>query len=135
MKANELKIGLRASMARKISAADIEAFAQVSGDNNPVHLNEEYAKGTSVGERIAHGMLAGSFVSAVLGNQLPGLGAIYLGQTFKFLKPVKIGDLVTAEVEVLSIDLEKNRAVLKTRCFNQKSEDVLVGEATILCPS
>ena len=95
---DELRVGQTAEITRVVGAADIEAFAAVSGDNNPVHLDEAYARGTPFGGRIAHGMLAAAYISAVLGTELPGPGAIYLSQSLRFRRPVKIGDPVTARV-------------------------------------
>lgn len=125
-------VGEHASVSKTISEADVVLFAGVTGDFNPVHLDAEFAKGTRFGARIAHGMLSAGLISAVLGMKLPGPGAIYLGQEIKFLKPVFIGDTVTARVEVLEFDAEKRRLTAKTECSNQKSEVVLTGTAKLL---
>ncbi|MGB0696421.1 MAG: MaoC family dehydratase [Rhodospirillaceae bacterium] len=130
----DLSVGDTASIAKTVSEADIYAFAGVSMDTNPVHLNEEYAAGTMFKTRIAHGMLSAGFISAVLGTKLPGPGAIYVGQTLKFKAPVKIGDTVTATVEVTELVPEKKFAVLKTTC-TVGGKPVITGEATLMIPS
>src|ERR1700712_2549770 len=107
----DLSLGQSAEMTREVGAADIDAFAAVSGDTNPVHLDAAYAAATPFGERIAHGMLAGAYISAVLGVKLPGPGAIYLSQSLRFRRPVKIGDQVTARVTVTALD-DRGRATL-----------------------
>jgi 3-hydroxybutyryl-CoA dehydratase len=122
-------IGARAEYVRTITEEHIVRFAEVSGDYNPVHLDEEYAARTPFGGRIAHGALSASFISAVLGNELPGPGAIYLSQTLKFLAPVRIGDTVTASVEVIALREEKRIITLRTDCTNQHGVLVLTGEA------
>lgn len=131
--AEELQIGQTASIAKTITEADILMFAAVSTDINPAHLNEEYAKGTMFGGRIAHGMLTAGLVSAVLGNELPGYGTIYLGQTLKFKAPVRPGDTVTATATVREINVAKNRVVLDTVC-TVGGKVVLEGEATMMPP-
>ncbi|HEX5263454.1 MAG TPA: MaoC family dehydratase [Phenylobacterium sp.] len=130
---DELSIGQSAETTHVVGAADIEAFAAVSGDVNPVHLDEAYAKATTFGGRIAHGMLSAAYISAVLGNQLPGPGAIYLSQSLRFRRPVKIGDAVTAKVTVKSLDAEKSHALFETACL-VNGKTVLDGEALILAP-
>ncbi|HEY3949927.1 MaoC family dehydratase [Phenylobacterium sp.] len=130
---DELSVGQSAETTRVVGAADIEAFAAVSGDVNPVHLDEAYAKTTTFGGRIAHGMLSAAYISAVLGNQLPGPGAIYLSQSLRFRRPVKVGDAVTARVTVKSLDAEKAHAVFETLCL-VNGRTVLDGEALILAP-
>lgn len=130
---DELSLGQTAEMTRVVGAADIAAFAQVSGDNNPVHLDEAYAKTTPFGERIAHGMLSGAYISAVIGTQLPGPGTIYLSQTMRFRRPVRIGDQVTARVTIKALDADKGRVTLETVCeVNGKA--VVDGEALIIAP-
>jgi 3-hydroxybutyryl-CoA dehydratase len=109
-------------------------FAEVSTDHNPVHLNEDYANETIFGGRIAHGMLTAGLISAVIGEQLPGHGTVYLGQTLKFLRPVRPGDQVTAQVEVIDIDLGRRQVRLNTYCLVD-GKKVLEGEATVLAPS
>ncbi len=126
-------IGARAEYVRTVTEADIVRFAEVSGDHNPVHLDEEYAAGTQFGGRIAHGSLSASFISAVLGNELPGPGAIYLSQTLKFLAPVRIGNTITASVEVIALREEKRIVILRTDCTNQHGVVVLTGEAVMKC--
>ena len=130
----DLEIGMIRSLQKKVTDHDIELFATVSTDHNPVHLDEDYAQDTIFGGRIAHGMLTAGLISAVIGEQLPGHGTVYLGQTLKFLAPVRPGDLVTAEVEVLDIDYAKRRVNLDTRCL-VGGKLVLTGEATVLAPS
>lgn len=127
-----LTIGQSASFTKKITENDINAFAEVSGDFNPIHVDEEAAKKSVFGRRIAHGMLSASFISAVLGMYLPGEGTIYLGQNLKFLKPVDVGDEITAKVTVAEIvNADKGIYKLSTQCFNQKDEMVIDGEATV----
>ena len=109
-----------------------QSFAQISGDYNPVHLDEEYAKGTMFGKRIAHGMLLGSYISGILGNDFPGEGTIYLKQDMKFMKPVYYGDTITISVTILEMDDARNRMTLETNCYNQESELVLAGTALVM---
>ena len=130
---DELSVGQSAERTHTVGAADIEAFAAVSGDHNPVHMDEAFAKTTAFGGRIAHGMLSAAYISAVLGNDLPGPGAIYLSQTLNFRRPVKIGDVVTARVTVAAIDAEKARVTLTTVC-EVAGKAVVQGEAVILVP-
>jgi 3-hydroxybutyryl-CoA dehydratase len=127
-----ISIGETASLSKTISEADIVLFAGVTGDFNPLHLDAEYAKTTRFGERIAHGLLTAGLISAVLGTRLPGPGAIYLGQTLNFRKPVKIGDTITATAKVSSFDPEKRIVKLETNCYNQDGVLVLGGEAVLL---
>ena len=131
--AQDLTIGMSASTSKTITDADIVLFSGISMDTNPAHLDEEYAKKTQFGGRIAHGMLSAGLISAVLGNKLPGPGTIYLGQTLKFRAPVRAGDTVTATVTVKEINLEKNRAVLETVC-KVGDTGVIEGEATTMPP-
>jgi 3-hydroxybutyryl-CoA dehydratase len=130
----DMKPGLAASFAKTVTDADIVLFAGVSGDTNPVHIDETFAAQTPFKTRIAHGMLSAGFISAVLGTKLPGPGAIYMGQTLRFKAPVKIGDTVTATCTVTEVIAEKRRVVLSTVC---KVGDTVVieGEATIMVPS
>src|SRR6185369_15733256 len=127
---DELSVGQTAEMSRVVGAADIEAFAEVSGDHNPVHLDEAYAKTTTFGERIAHGMLSAAYISAVLGNKLPGPGAIYLTQSLRFRRPVKVGDLVVARVTVRELDERRAYVTLETVC-EVGGKAVVEGEATV----
>lgn len=130
---DELSVGQSAETSRVVGAADIEAFAEVSGDHNPVHLDDAYAKTTPFGERIAHGMLSGAYISALLGTRLPGPGAIYLSQSLRFRRPVKIGDLVQSRVTVKSLDADRGHVTLTTVCeVNGKA--VVEGEALVIAP-
>lgn len=122
------------SVSKSISDRDIELFAEVSTDHNPVHLDEDYAQGTIFSGRVAHGMLTASLISAVIGEQLPGHGSVYLGQSLKFLAPVRPGDRVEATVRVLEIDHAKRRVTLDCDC-RVGDRKVLAGEATVLAPS
>ncbi len=130
----DLQPGMSASIAKTITEADIVLFSGVSTDTNAVHLNEEFAKTTPFGGRIAHGMLSASLISAVLGNRLPGPGTIYLGQTLKFKAPVRPGDTVTATATVKEVIVEKKRAIIETVC-TVNGKVVIEGEATMLCTS
>ena len=130
----DLKVGMSASFAKTVTEADVVLFAGVSGDVNPAHLNEEYAKGTMFGGRIAHGMLSAGLISAALANKLPGPGTIYLGQTLKFKAPVRPGDTVTATVTVREVIVDKKRVILDTVC-TVGGKVVLEGEATMMCTS
>ena len=124
-------LGARAKRTRTITEEDIVRFADVSGDHNPLHLDAAYAAQTLFGERVAHGFLTASLISAVIGNDLPGPGTIYLGQTLKFLAAVHIGDTVTVSVEVIAVREEKQLLTLRTDCINQHGTPVLTGEATV----
>lgn len=128
----EFKQGDSASITRVIGDAEVKAYAEITGDTNPVHLHEEYAQNSRFGRRIAHGMLSAGLISAVLANELPGPGAIYLGQTLRFTAPVFLGDAVTATVSVVSYDPETRRMTLSTVCTNQNGEEVIRGEARVL---
>lgn len=130
---DEIKVGQQAVFAKTVTEADIVAYAGVSGDMNPVHVNEEFARTTMFKTRIAHGMLSAGFISAVLGTKLPGPGCIYLSQSLKFMAPVKIGDTVTARATVSEIVPEKKRVVLKTECLVE-GKVVLDGEAVVMVP-
>ena len=130
----DLTVGLTAKFSKTITEADIVLFAAVTGDTNPMHLDAEYAATSIFKERIAHGMLAAGLITKVLGTQLPGPGTIYMSQTLKFRAPVKIGETVTAIVEVAALHPEKHRATLKTVCL-VKGEPVLEGEAFVSVPS
>ena len=113
----------------------IERFALATGDDNPIHMNEEYARGTIFKARVAHGMLSAGILSGVLGTRFPGVGTVYLSQTLKFLKPVFIGDEITLRLRVLELFEEKNRVRLETVCTNQKGETILTGEALVMPPA
>ena len=125
-------VGDSAEITKTIEQSDIDAFAAVTGDHNPVHVDEEFAKTTRFGRRIAHGMLTASMISSVLANKLPGEGSVYLGQTLKFVAPVFPGDEVTARVTVKEIREDKPILKLETICVNQRDEIVIRGEATVL---
>jgi 3-hydroxybutyryl-CoA dehydratase len=131
---DELNVGQTASFAKTISESDVYLFAGITGDFNPAHVNEAYAKNTAFKTRIAHGMLSAGLISNVLGNQLPGPGTIYMQQQLNFRAPVAIGDTVTATVEVIEILREIKRVRLKTVCTNQDGVVVLDGEALISPP-
>jgi 3-hydroxybutyryl-CoA dehydratase len=130
----DIEIGMVRSLTKDVTDRDIALFAEVSTDHNPVHLDEDYAQQTIFGGRIAHGMLTAGLVSAVIGEQLPGHGTVYLGQSLKFLGPVRPGDRVTAEVEVTAIDHARRRVTMDTRCL-VGGKKVLAGEALVLAPS
>jgi 3-hydroxybutyryl-CoA dehydratase len=130
----DMEIGLTRHLRKQITDRDIELFAEVSTDRNPVHLDEAYAQDTIFAGRIAHGMLTAGLISAVIGEQLPGHGTIYMGQSLKFLAPVRPGDIVTAQVTVRDIDYAKRRVTLDCRCLVGDTT-VLKGEALVLAPS
>lgn len=125
-------VGDSAEITKTIEQTDIDAFAGVTGDHNPVHVDEEFAKTTRFGRRIAHGMLTASLISSVLANKLPGEGSVYLGQTLQFVAPVFPGDEITARVTVKEIREDKPILKLDTICINQRDEIVIRGEATVL---
>jgi 3-hydroxybutyryl-CoA dehydratase len=131
---DQIQIGDKACFEKTVSEADVYMYAGITGDINPAHINAQAAEKGIFKERIAHGMLTAGFVSAVLGVQLPGPGTIYLGQELKFMKPVKFGDTIKAEVEVIERNTEKNRLKLRTSCYNQHNELVLDGVAKVLPP-
>ncbi len=130
----DLSVGMTRELTKEITDRDIELFAEVSTDRNPVHLDDAYAMDTIFGGRIAHGMLTAGLISAVIGEQLPGHGAVYLGQSLKFLAPVRPGDLVRAIVKVTAIDHSKRRVTLETWC-EVDGKRVVTGDATVLAPS
>ena len=131
----KFKAGDSAETTRTIEQADVDAFASVTGDHNPVHVDETFAKETRFGRRIAHGMLTASLISSVLANKLPGEGSVYLGQTLQFVAPVFPGDEITARVIVKEVREDKPIVKLETICVNQRGETVIRGEATILVPT
>lgn len=128
---SDLKIGQRALIQKTFTVADVTAFAGVSLDVNPVHMSEGYAKSSLFGKRVVHGMLTASLISAVLGNQLPGPGTIYLGQELKFMAPVYLGDDITAQVEIVELREDKKIVRLNTTCVNQDGTTVITGMATV----
>jgi 3-hydroxybutyryl-CoA dehydratase len=130
-----IEIGATCSRIRTITAESIDLFAQASGDTNPVHLDEAYAAKTQFGRRIAHGMLTASLISAVLGNDFPGPGSIYLKQEVRFRAPVFVGDTITATVEVTAYRPDKRITTLSTTCTNQHGETVMDGEAVVIAPA
>lgn len=130
---DELSVGQSAEITRVVGVGDIEAFAEVSGDTNPVHLDDVYAKATPFGGRIAHGMLSAAYISAVLGTRLPGPGAIYLSQTMRFRRPVKVGDPVTARATVKTLDDKRGHVTLETVC-EVNGKTVVDGEAVVMVP-
>ncbi|MCL2657383.1 MAG: MaoC family dehydratase [Betaproteobacteria bacterium] len=129
----ELQLGQKAEITRQIDERDLQLFAAVSGDRNPVHLDADYAASTQFKGRIAHGMFSGALISAVAAMHLPGPGTIYLGQNLRFMRPVKLGDTLRVELEVIE-KLPKNRVRLATRIFNQDDKLVVDGEAEVMAP-
>ena len=131
---DQLKVGDQASFRKTISESDVYLYAGITGDLNPAHVDQVYAEGTMFKTRIAHGMLTAGLISTVMGTILPGPGSIYLKQDLAFLAPVRIGDTITAQVEVLELFPEKNRARFATTCQNQDGKTVLEGSATVMPP-
>jgi len=131
---DQIEPGMTAIYARTVTEADIVGFAAVSGDDNPVHLNQDYAEGTIFKGRIAHGMLSVGYISAVIGTRLPGPGCIYLNQSLRFKAPVAIGDTVTARVTVTTVDQAHNRVKLTTVC-TVGDKVVIDGEAEVMAPA
>ncbi|MFJ8259547.1 MaoC family dehydratase [Peribacillus asahii] len=129
---NDIQVGDVESFIKTITDSDISQFAGLTGDINPIHLDEEFAKETPFKERIAHGLLTGSFISTVIGTKLPGVNSIYLSQNFKFTAPVKIGDTIKATVEVVEKRDDKKIIKLKTQVLNQHEEMVVDGEAVVM---
>jgi 3-hydroxybutyryl-CoA dehydratase len=131
---DELSLGQKASFTKQVTEQDVVLFAAVSGDVNPVHLDEAFAAKTMFGGRIAHGMLSGAVISAALAMEMPGPGVIYLGQTLRFTRPVRIGDEVTAQLEVT--EKREGKGIVKLACevVNQDGKVVVSGEATVLAP-
>jgi 3-hydroxybutyryl-CoA dehydratase len=131
---DELKIGDSAQISKMITEEMIDDFARATGDFNPVHLDHAYAEKTMFKGRIAHGLLSTCLLSSILGNILPGYGTIYLSQEVKFIAPVRIGDTITARVEVIELIPEKNRAQFRTTCLNQDGKIVVDGIAWAMPP-
>ena len=134
MRFEELQVGQSAEWAKTLTEADVVLYAGITGDFNPVHVNAVEAERSRFGGRIAHGMLSAGFVSAAIAMRLPGPGAIYLGQTLRFTAPVRVGDTVTARVQVAELFPSKRRLRLTTVCRNQRGEVVIDGEATVMLP-
>jgi 3-hydroxybutyryl-CoA dehydratase len=130
----DLVMGMSEALMRTVMADDVVGFAKLSGDNNPVHLSDHFAARTPFRERIAHGLYTASLISAVLGTRLPGPGAVYISQSLNFRAPVRIGDVVTARVEVSALETAKNRARLACECVVD-AKTVLDGEAIVMVPS
>ena len=128
-------VGQQAQLERTLTAHDVMVFADVTGDHNPVHVDAAAAAASPFGGQIVHGMLTASLISAVLGTQLPGPGAIYVSQSLRFLRPVRLGDTVVARVEIRAIDPVKRRLTLVTTVLNQAGKAVLDGEATVALPT
>ncbi|HAG11269.1 MAG TPA: enoyl-CoA hydratase [Desulfotomaculum sp.] len=129
---DEIRVGDKASTTKTFTEQDVCRFAEISGDYNPVHVDDSFAKNTRFKQRIVHGMLVASLLSNVAGTQLPGTGTIYLAQTLNFKAPVFLGDTISAEVEVIEKLVEKSRLKLKTICCNQMGTVVIEGEALVL---
>ena len=133
LRLEDLSLGQTTEISHTVTDADIRAFAEVSGDNNPVHLDEAYAAATPFKTRIAHGMLSAGYISAVLGTRLPGPGAIYISQTMNFKRPVRIGDEVITRATVSAIDADRARVTLSTVC-EVAGKAVVEGEAVVMAP-
>jgi len=129
-----IQVGDSATFTKTVSESDVYMYAGISGDFNPAHINAVEAEKGMFGERIAHGMLTASFISTVLGTNLPGPGTIYLSQELSFKRPVKFGDTIEAKVEVIEKIEEKNRLILRTTCTNQHGELVIDGKAMVMPP-
>lgn len=127
----EIILGAQAEFTKIICRQDVEVFAELSGDNNPIHLDEDYASKSIFKKPIVHGILTAGLISSVIANRLPGEGSIYLGQDLKFTAPVYHGDILTAKVEVIEIIKEKRQAILRTEVINQNGEVVLTGQARV----
>ncbi|MHA1960625.1 MAG: MaoC family dehydratase [Candidatus Thorarchaeota archaeon] len=130
-KYSDIRMGQKAEIVHTVTKEDIQVFGDLSGDYNPLHFDEEWAKKTMFGGRIAHGILTASFISTAIGMRLPGPGTIYMSQSMRFLGPVRIDDTITARVEVIKLNDEKERVTLKTTCTNQDGKVVMDGEALV----
>ena len=128
------RLGQRATFSKTITEADIQGFADLTGDRNPLHLDAEFAGRSRFGRPVAHGLLVAGIISAALGTRLPGAGAIYLSQSLRFLKPVYPGDTVTATVEVTAWQEDRGVVTLRTTCANQSGDVIIDGEAVLLVP-
>ncbi|MBM2826550.1 MAG: MaoC domain protein dehydratase [Dehalococcoidia bacterium] len=129
-----VSVGQKITFSKTVTDEDLVALAKVSGDTNPIHLEQGYAEKTRFGKRIAHGVLAASFISAAIGIVLPAKDetAVYLSQNLRFRMPVYIGDTITAELEVTAVDQERRRVNLNTRCVNQNQEEIVTGDALVM---
>ena len=134
-KFEEIQVGDSGQVTKTVTETDVILYAGITGDNNPVHINEIEAKASRFGQRLVHGMLTAGFISAVLGTCLPGKGAIYMGQTLKFLRPVHIGDTVTAIAEVIAKNEDKRQITMRTTMVNQDGKMVIDGEALAFLPA
>ncbi len=133
MNIQDIKVGMSSSYSQTITDADIKAFAEISGDNNPVHMSDEYASASRFGKKIAHGLMSASFFSALFGTRIPGPGCVYVSQSLSFKRPVYIGDTVTATVTVKSIEASNRRVFFETVC-KVKGKAVITGEAELFIP-
>ena len=129
----EIEIGMNVSYSQTITDADVKAFSGISGDRNPIHLDEQYAENSRYKKRIAHGLMTASYFSALFGTKIPGEGCVYVSQSLNFKRPVYIGDTVVATVEVISVDLAKKRVFFRTTC-KVKNKVVTDGEAELFVP-
>ncbi|MCT7516372.1 MaoC family dehydratase [Aliarcobacter cryaerophilus] len=129
----EIEIGMNVSYSQTITDADVKAFSGISGDRNPIHLDEQYAEKSRYKKRIAHGLMTASYFSALFGTKIPGEGCVYVSQSLNFKRPVYIGDTVVATVEVISVDLAKKRVFFRTTC-KVKNKVVTDGEAELFVP-
>ena len=125
-------VGEQASLTKTVSESDVTTFAGLIGDRNPIHTDDEYARKSRFGKRVAHGVFTGGLISAVLGNDLPGPGSIYLSQQLEFLAPVFVGDTITAVVEVTSWRPEKRIITFKTDAYNQEEQQVVTGQSVLM---
>jgi 3-hydroxybutyryl-CoA dehydratase len=128
----DFHIGEQASLTKTVTESDVTTFARLIGDMNPIHIDDDYARKSRFGRRVAHGALTGGLISAVLGNKLPGPGSIYLSQQIEFLAPVFVGDTLTAVVEVTSWRPEKRIVTFKTDAYNQEDKQVVTGQSVLL---
>ena len=131
---DEITLGQSAEYSKAVTEADIQMFAAVSGDVNPLHLDPEFAAGTRFGERIAHGMLTASFISAALAMELPGPGCIFMEQSLKFRLPVKIGDVITVKLTVTDMQARRKTLTLDCKAYNQEDKLVLTGTSLVIAP-
>ena len=135
MTIDQFSPGMTYDYTKKVTEEMIENFAKATGDDNPVHLDEEFAKTSIFKKRVAHGMLTAGIMSGVFGTKFPGQGTIYISQTISFLRPVFIGDEISVALKVLEVDAEKNRLTVETTCLNQEGKKVLVGQAVVMPPA